>query len=141
MPKGAKKLIDALNEDVSYELAAIIQYMWHHVMASGVESPAIIDRFRLVAMDEMRHAGMLAERIDLLGGVPTTKLQAIQVGGVLKKMIQDDIAGEKLAVRMYKQHIKLADGLDDPISRRMLEDILADEERHLHDWETVLEKP
>ncbi len=141
MTKGAKELIDALNEDISYELAAIIQYMWHHVMASGVESPAIIDRFRLVAMDEMRHAGMLAERIDLLGGVPTTKLQAIQVGGVLKKMIQDDIAGEELAVRMYKQHIKLADGLDDPISRRMLEDILADEERHLHDWETVLEKP
>jgi bacterioferritin len=140
MTKGAKELIDALNEDISYELAAIIQYMWHHVMASGVESPAIIDRFRLVAMDEMRHAGMLAERIDLLGGVPTTKLQAIQVGGVLKKMIQDDIAGEELAVRMYKQHIKLADGLDDPISRRMLEDILADEERHLHDWETILEK-
>ncbi|TET96291.1 MAG: ferritin [Dehalococcoidia bacterium] len=140
MPKGAKELIDALNEDISYELAAIIQYMWHHVMASGVESPAIIDRFRLVAMDEMRHAEMLAERIDLLGGVPTTELAAIQVGGDLKKMIRDDIAGEELAVRLYKQHIKLADGLDDPISRRMLEDILADEERHLHDWETVLER-
>ncbi len=140
MPKGAKELIDALNEDISYELAAIIQYMWHHVMASGVQSPAIIDRLRLVAMAEMRHAEMLAERIDLLGGVPTTKLQAVQVGGNLKKMIQDDVAGEKLAIRMYKQHIKLADGLDDPISRRMLEDILADEEGHLHDWETILEK-
>jgi bacterioferritin len=140
MPKGPKELIDALNEDISYELAAIIQYMWHHVMASGVESPAIIDRFRLVAMDEMRHAEMLAERIDLLGGVPTTELAAIQVGGNLRKMIQDDVTGEELAVRMYKEHIKLADGLDDPISRRMLEDILADEERHLHDWETVLER-
>ena len=140
MPKGAKGLIDALNEDISYELAAIIQYMWHHVMASGVQSPAIIDRFRLVAMDEMRHAEMLAERIDFLGGVPTTELAAIQVGGDLKKMIRDDIAGEGLAVRLYKQHIKLAAGLDDSTSRRMLEDILADEERHLHDWETVLEK-
>ncbi len=140
MPKGSKELIDALNEDISYELAAIIQYMWHHVMASGVQSPAIIDRLRLVAMAEMRHAEMLAERIDLLGGVPTTKLQAIQVGGDLKKMIQDDVAGEELAIRMYKQHIKLADGLDDPISRRMLEDILADEEGHLHGWETILEK-
>jgi bacterioferritin len=140
MPKGSKELIDALNQDISYELASIIQYMWHHVMASGVESPAIIDRFRLVAMDEMRHAEMLGERIDLLGGVPTTELAAIQVGGDLKKMIEDDIAGEELAVRLYKEHIKLADGLDDPTSRRMLEDILADEERHLHDWETILEK-
>jgi len=140
MPKGPKELIDALNQDLSYELAAVIQYMWHHVMGSGVESPAIIDRFRLVAMDEMRHAEMVAERIDLLGGVPTTELAAIQVGGDLKKMIRDDIAGEELAIRLYKGHIKLADGLDDPTSRRMLEDILADEERHLHDWETILEK-
>jgi bacterioferritin len=140
MPKGAKELIDALNEDLSYELAAVIQYMWHHVMASGVESPAIMDRFRLFAMDEMRHAEMLAERIDLLGGVPTTDLQAIQVGGGLTKMLRDDVAGEKHAIRMYKEHIKLAGSLDDPITRRMLEDILADEERHLHDWETILEK-
>jgi bacterioferritin len=140
MPKGAKELIDALNQDLSYELAAVIQYMWHHVMASGVESPAIIDRFRLFAMDEMRHAEMVAERIDLLGGIPTTELQAVQVGGALEKMIRDDIAGEELAIRMYKEHIKLADGLDDPTSRRMLEDILADEERHLHDWETILER-
>jgi bacterioferritin len=89
----------------------------------------------------MRHAEMVAERIDLLGGVPTTEMQAVQVGGELKKMIQDDKAGEELAIRMYKEHIKLASGLDDPTSRRMLEDILADEERHLHDWETILEKP
>ncbi len=140
MPKGAKELIDALNEDLSYEMAAIVQYMWHHVMASGLDSPAIIDRLRLVALDEMRHAEMLAERIDLLGGVPTTELQAVLVGGELKKMIRDDIAGEDMAIQTYKDHIKLANGLDDPISRRMLEDILADEERHLDTWESVLGK-
>ncbi len=140
MPKGSKELIDALNEDLSYEMAAIIQYMWHHVMASGLDSPAIIDRLRLVALDEMRHAEMLAERIDLLGGVPTTELQAVLVGGDLKKMIRDDIAGEDMAIQTYKDHIKLANGLDDPISRRMLEDILADEERHLDTWESVLGK-
>ncbi len=140
MPKGSKELIDALNEDLSYEMAAIIQYMWHHVMASGLDSPAIIDRLRLVALDEMRHAEMLAERIDLLGGVPTTELQAVLVGGELKKMIRDDIAGEDMAIQTYKDHIKLANGLDDPISRRMLEDILADEERHLDTWESVLGK-
>lgn len=43
-------------------------------------------------------------------------------------------------MRLYKEHIKLAAGLDDPTSRRMLQDILADEERHLHDWGTILEK-
>ncbi len=140
MPNGAKELIDALNEDLSCEMAAIFEDMWHHVMASGVDSPAIIDRLRLVSLDEMRHAEMLAELIDLLGGVPTTVLQAVLVGGDLKKMIRDDIAGEELAIQTYKDHIKLAYGLDDPISRRMLEDILADEERHLDTWESVLGK-
>jgi bacterioferritin len=88
----------------------------------------------------MRHAEMLAERIDLLGGVPTTELQAVLVDGDLKKMTRDDIAGEDLAIETYKNHVKLANGLDDPISRRMLEDILADEERHLDTWESVLGK-
>lgn len=140
MPKGSKELLDVLNEDLSYELGAIIQYMYHHVMASGVESPAIAAMFRTHAMDEMMHAETLAERIDLLGGVPTTTVAPVQVGGDLNKMLRDDLDGEYLAIRLYKEHIKLADKEGDPVTRRMLEDILAAEEGHANDIESVLEK-
>ena len=35
MPKASKRLLDALNEDLAYELAALTQYMWHHAMGEG----------------------------------------------------------------------------------------------------------
>jgi bacterioferritin len=138
--KKTSPLIDALNVAVSDELASIIQYEWHHVMAQGIASPAILEMFESHAMDEMRHAYMFAERIDLLGGDLTVELHPIKVGGSLTKMIQDDLDGEYQAIAMYKDYIKLAEKNDDPVTRRMLESALENEENHANDWETVLDK-
>jgi bacterioferritin len=138
--KKRSKLIDALNIAVSDELAAIIQYRWHHVMSRGIASPAIAAMFEGHSMDEMRHAYAFAERIDLLGGDLTVELHPIKVGGTLTKMIQDDLKGEYTAIEMYKGYVKLAEEEDDPVTRRLFEDALADEERHANDWETVLER-
>ena len=140
MPKGSKKLLDALNEDLAYELAALTQYMWHHVMGRGLEFPAIADMFKQLSIEEMKHAEALAERIDLLGGAPTTQPKAIKVGGTLKKMLQDNLGGEYVAIDLYTKHIALADKEKDIVTRRLLESILGDEQRHANDLETVLAK-
>jgi bacterioferritin len=138
--KKKSPLIDALNVAVSDELASIIQYQWHHVMAKGIASPAIIDMFESHSMDEMRHAYNFAERIDLLGGDLTVEIHPIKVGGGLEKMIQDDLKGELMAIDMYREYITLAEEQGDPVTRRMFEDALAAEEGHADDWETVLGK-
>ena len=140
MPKASKKLLNALNEDLAYELAALTQYMWHHVMGQGLEFPAISDMFKELSIVEMKHAEALAERIDLLGGVPTTQPKPIAVGGALDKMLQDDLAGEMTAIGLYTQHIALADKEGDVVTRRLLESILADEQGHANDLEAVLAK-
>ena len=140
MPKASKKLLDALNEDLAYELAALTQYMWHHVMGQGLEFPAISDLFKEFSIQEMKHAEALAERIDLLGGVPTTKAQEIKAGGTLKKMLQDALAGEYTAIDLYTRHIALAEKEKDVVTRRLLESILGDEQGHANDLEAVLAK-
>ena len=140
MPKASKRLLDALNEDLAYELAALTQYMWHHAMGQGLEFPAISDLFKGFSIQEMKHAEALAERIDLLGGVPTTKPKEIKVGGNLKKMLQDDLAGEHTAIDLYTRHIALAEKEKDVVTRRLLESILGDEEGHANDLEAVLAK-
>ena len=140
MPKGSKELLQALNNALADELAAVIQYMYHHVMGRGLASPAILDMFKSTSIDEMKHAEAIAERIDLLGGVPAIEISAIQVGGDLTKMIRDDLAAEYRAIKMYKSHIKLAAKEDDPVTRHLLEEILEDEEGHANTWESVLEK-
>ncbi|MBI5875729.1 MAG: ferritin [Deltaproteobacteria bacterium] len=134
----SKKIIDALNLDRAFELAAIIQYMGHHYEAEGIESPAVIEIFKKTAMDEMKHAEKLGERIVYLGGVPVQKPTGIIRGGDLKKMIKDDLAAENGAIKRYKEHIKLCEKEGDPTTRLMLEEILADEEGHADTWETTL---
>ena len=133
-----KKIIDALNKDRADELGAIIQYMGHHYTAEGMESPAIIEIFKQTAIDEMKHAEMLAERIVYLGGEPVNKPSDTKKGGDLKKMIQDDLANENGAIKQYREHIKLCIEQDDPTTRLMLENILSDEEGHADKWETIL---
>ncbi len=136
--EGIKKIIDALNVDRSFELGAIMQYMGHHYEAEGVESPAIIDIFKKTAIDEMKHAELLAERIVYLGGVPVQKPAPVKRGGEIRQMVKEDLASENGAIERYKEHIRLADGLGDSTTRLMLEQILSEEEGHADTWETVL---
>ncbi len=133
-----KKIIDALNKDREDELSAIIQYMKHHYEGEGMESPEILDIFKKTAMDEMKHAEKLGERIVYLGGTPSKKPSPLVEGGDLKKMIEDDLAKENGAIKQYKEHIKLADEEGDPTTRLMLEEILSEEEGHADTWETTL---
>ncbi|MBI2303293.1 MAG: ferritin [Chloroflexi bacterium] len=138
MALGKKEMVDALNQALADELAAIVQYMWHHVMARGMNSPAISQQFQAAAKDEMKHAESLSERIDYLGGIPTAQPADIKVGGDLRRMLTDNLETEKRAIANYKSRIQMAREADDPVTRLLLETILTDEERHAYDWETAL---
>jgi len=140
MPKASPKFIDALNEALTEELASIIQYLWDHILARGLESPAIAAMFKELSMVEMKHAYSIAERIDLLGGVPTTAVGPIKIGGDLRKMVDDNLKLEYDAIEMYKKLVKMAEAEDDPVTRRLLEDILGETEEHANQLEAVLGK-
>jgi bacterioferritin len=135
-----KKLIDELNRGVAREITAIIQYSYHHVMAEGMESPALSEIFEKIALQEMDHLEEFADRIKYLGGVPTTKPNPIKVGGTLKEMVEQDLELEYEAIRMYKGQIAIAAEIGDTTTRLMLEKILTAEEEHADQWETVLKK-
>ena len=140
MPKASKELLDALNDGLSEELTSIIQYMWQHVTARGLDSPAIADLFKETSMVEMSHAYKVAERIDLLGGVPTTAIGPIRLGSNLRQMLEEDLKAEEDTVELYRNLVKLARKEDDPVTLRMLEDILGETEEHAHTLAAILEK-
>jgi bacterioferritin len=137
----ADNLIETLNHLRAKELAAIVQYMRHHYVVTGADGAALAGTFKEISIVEMKHAETLGERIDFLGGDPTTKPEAIQGGG---KSLQDaatlDMAAEEEAVRLYKEAIVEANNAGDVVTRRILEDILADEEDHLNEFQTMLGK-
>ncbi len=134
----SKELINALNEDVALELGAITQYMWHHIMATGIESPEIKVKFRVISIQEMLHAERFAERLNYLGGIPSIKPAAIKMGGDLKSMIQDDLDGERHAIKKYKEDLKIARAEDDIVTAKMLEEIITEEEAHDDEWSGIL---
>jgi bacterioferritin len=140
VPKGSEELLQALNNALADELAAVIQYMYHHIMGRGLASPAVLEMFKSNSIDEMKHAEAIAERIDLLGGAPTIEISAIQVGGDLTKMSSDDLEGEHRAIEMYRRYVKLAEKEDDPVTRRLLEAILETEEGHANALQAILER-
>lgn len=135
-----QRIIEALNEDVSLELGGIMQYLWHHFMAPGVQGGAG-EVFRQTALDEMRHLARLARRVAELGGEPVARIPTFDRGGDMRRMMEDDLAREKDAVQRYREHIALCIAEGDDATRGMLEQILADEERHVALWEGKLGSP
>jgi bacterioferritin len=135
---ASKKLLDMLNQAIAMELQVSIQYMWQHVLATGVDSAAVADIFKEFAITEMKHAEAIAERLAYIEGTPTTKPEPIFVGGTLKEMLQTDVKAEEMAIALYKQIIKVADGEGDVTTRRLVEDILGDEEGHHDTFTNIL---
>jgi bacterioferritin len=132
--------MDILNESIARELAVAIQYMWQHVLAEGISSIPVAELFKEVAVQEMKHAERFAERLNYFDGVPTTKPTEIKLAKGLTKMLEDDMAAEEEAIKLYKQAIKLAIELNDPVTRLLYEEILGDEEDHWDKFRTLLEK-
>lgn len=135
---ASQKLLDFLNKGIARELQVSIQYMWQHVQVTGTDGALVEGTFRKIAIAEMKHAERLAERLDYLNGVPTTEPNPVFVGGSLIEMLKQDEQNEEEAIRLYKQAIQVAAEEGDFTTRRMLEEILADEEDHINTFGKLL---
>jgi len=138
--KASTKLTDMLQQAIAREIQVSVQYMWQHIMAKGLESAEIADVFEDAAIEEMKHAEKIAERIFYFDIVPTTKPSPIVVVPGLKEMLEADARAEEEAIDLYKAIIKQADSEGDSTTRLLFEQILADEERHHDTFTTLLGK-
>ena len=66
-----KKLIDALNEDLSREYQAIISYVNYSQVLKGAAYMKIADELAIHATEELDHALKIANHVDYLGGMPS----------------------------------------------------------------------
>jgi bacterioferritin len=137
MKKASKELLDMLNMAIAREIQVAVQYMWQHVQWGGVKGYATKDAFKTIAIEEMKHAEQIAERLYYLGGTPTTKPTPIFVGDSLKARIEQDIKDELGAIELYTKIIELARKEGDEVTNLMFRHILEDEEDH-HDTFTTL---
>ena len=137
---ASKKLMDMMNEAISLELQVSIQYMWQHVQVKGINSETVAGVVKGISMTEMKHAERIAERLDYLGGTPTTKPAPINVGTTVKEMLETDKMNEEAGIKLYKEIIKVANEEGDVVTRTLFESIVAEEEGHHNTFSTLLEK-
>ncbi|MEW6645807.1 MAG: ferritin-like domain-containing protein [Pseudomonadota bacterium] len=135
-----KKLIDELNKDLEWEYAAAIQYVQHAAVITGPEYESIQKELLIHSQEEMAHAVMLSDQIGFLGGVPTVDVEKREIADSSKEMLKQDLSGEENAIKRYKERIAQAEALQEYGLRRVLEDILIQEEEHKRDLLTVLGK-
>jgi bacterioferritin len=133
--KVSDELLALMNRAIAREMQVSIQYMWQHIQWLGVKGFSVRDELKLIAINEMTHAEMIADRLNYLGGVPTTKPDEINVGETLKEMIENNAEAETEAIALYKQIINKCRDEDDVVTRKLFEQILEDEENHLDMFE------
>ncbi len=128
---ASEKLLKLLNAGVARELQVSIQYMWQHIMAKGIHGEVAGNLFREFAIEEMKHAEALAERVAFLNGIPSMKPDDIHIGTDTLEMLKDGVQYEEEAISLYKQTIQVAEKEGDFGTKHVLEKILSNEERHL----------
>ncbi len=137
--KASERLKSLLNEAIARELQVSIQYMWQHVQTTGPLHHLLADELKKIAIQEMKHAEEIAERLWYLGGKPTITPSPIHVGENLKEMMEQDIKDEENAIKLYKEIIEVAIKEGDVTTARLFRKILEDEEEHHDFFTTVLE--
>ena len=134
-----EKLLEELNKDLEWEYAAAIQYIQHATLITGAQYDSIIEELIVHSQEEMQHAMMLSEQIDFLGGIPSVDVEKRETSKNSLKMLNQDLAGEEMAINRYKERISQAEERRDYGLRRILEDILIQEEEHKRDLLKVVE--
>jgi bacterioferritin len=141
------RVVAVLNEALATELVCVLRYKRHFFTASGINAGPVAAEFQQHATEEQTHADQLALRITQLQGDPNFDPDGIldrshseyDASTGLIEMIKEDLVAERVAIASYTEMIQwIGDG--DPVTRRMLEDILAVEEEHAEDLLSFLEE-
>ncbi len=141
-----KMVIKLLNDALATEWVCVLRYYRHYYMAKGMLADAVKAEFLEHAQQEQAHAGMLAERIVQLGGEPdfnpdtlTARAHAeYKEGGNLRDMVRENLIAERIAIDSYREMINFV-GDKDTTTKRILEQILAQEEEHADDFADLLD--
>lgn len=139
------QVLKVLNDALATETVCVLRYKAHYYGAKGLNAEPAAAEFLEHAGDEQAHADRLADRIDQLGGTPDLTPDSLMARSQteyntpddLIEMIKEDLVAERIVIQSYSEIIAWL-GHSDPTSRRLFEEILAEEEEHADDMLTLL---
>jgi bacterioferritin len=136
---GNEKVLEQLNAALSSELTAIAQYMAQSEMCHNWGYPRLGDLTKARAIEEMKHAEGVIERIIFLDGTPTVNVALTpRLGANVQAQLEIDLADELDAVKAYNQAADICLKVKDEGTRALFEGMIKDEERHVDFLEAQL---
>ena len=142
------ELLTLLNKAYADEWLAYYQYWVGAKVAKGRMRGIIAGELEEHAQEELEHAEKLVERITQLGGTPLLTPEAIlketNCGYEVpsdpntKTLLIQNIKGEQCAIETYVKILDFVKGKD-PITEKMILEILEDEVEHEEDLQAMLE--
>ncbi len=132
-----EQVYDVLNAALASELVCVLRYQQHYYMTTSIHQSTLQALFKEHWEDEQGHLEAIADRIKQLGGVPnldpegSTKrgFSSFKSGHTLAELLREDLLAERVVVKMYGDIVNFF-GSADPVSRRLFEELLKDEEDH-----------
>jgi bacterioferritin len=142
-PKGDKPvtredLIELLNEDLSREYQAIIAYVVYSQVLKGAEYMNIAGELEVHAGEELKHALIISNQIDYLGGMPSVQPKPVRTSEKAKEMLQFDLDNESETIRNYRDRVRQCENLGEFAMAEHIREILMDEQDHLIALATAL---
>jgi bacterioferritin len=132
------KVIEVLNKARGMELLAIAQYMNQHYNLDDMDYGDMAAKVKLIAVDEMRHAEMFAERIKELNGEPTVDpAEKAQKGQEIKYIFSFDAKLEDDTIDAYNQFLLVCRENGDSTSVKLFEAIIDEEQVHFNYFDNV----
>jgi len=137
--QGNEKVIEQLNAALSAELTAIVQYMTQSEMCQNWGYKRLGGRTKARAIEEMKHAEGLIERIIFLDSIPSVDVGLKpQLGSKVQEQMEINLKDEHDAVRQYNLAVKVCAEAKDEGSRSLFERLIHDEDRHVDYLEAQL---
>lgn len=129
--KGDAKVIKQLNDALSSELTAIVQYMVQAETCHNWGYARLGGYLKRRAIDEMHHAEGLIERIVYLDSVPVVDIALTpEIGAAVPQQLSADLKDEKQSVDHYNAAVKICVEAADNGTRELFESMIKDEEGH-----------
>ena len=136
--KKKKKVVEVLNMARSMELLAITQYMNQHYNLDNMDYGDMAAKVKLIAIDEMRHSEMFADRIKELNGEPATEYAGkVEKGQKVQSVFAFDAKLEDDTIEAYNQFLLVCRENGDSISVKLFEVIIDEEQVHFNYFENV----
>jgi bacterioferritin len=127
------------------EIICVLRYQQHYYMTTSLHQEQLQALFKEHWQDEQGHQDRIADRLQQLGGVPNFNPEGVtargfssfEVGHSLAELLREDLLAERVVIKMYSDIVNFF-GNADPVSRRLFEEILKDEEDHASDIADLL---